>query len=121
MGSARKANTAAHRSTSLVVVAFALLLVGAAAAGAAALRTPLGGPGDVPADVAGRPAMGPEEIPAEVVTPTRAGDRSVASFAEFLAEIRGLGDGTPAPRPPDLDGLVARTARPSKVSSRWRR
>ncbi|MCB0964747.1 MAG: hypothetical protein KDA98_15830 [Acidimicrobiales bacterium] len=91
-------------------MALALGVVLAGAAGTAAIARSDDGPAAVSADVTGRPSMAAEEVPDEVLAPEQLGDRSVASFSAFLDTVRGFSHGAPAPRPPDLAGLLERTS-----------
>ena len=108
MGPTRGTAGRSRRTGAVVALAFGVVAVGAA--GASAVAGPDVSPTEPSADVTGRPPMGAEEIPASVIAPSHAGDRSVASFADFLATVRELADGTPAPRPADLEGLVEATS-----------
>lgn len=101
--------TASRRGTPMVALALGVVLAGGAA-GTAALARSDDGPAEVSADVTGRPSMAAEEIPDEVLAPGHVGDGSVASFSAFLETVRGFAHGSPAPRPPDLAGLLERTS-----------
>lgn len=94
-----------------VAVVGAASLGGAAVAGAELVAPDRAGTDPVggAAPEVDQPRMGVEEVPAAVFEPTQVGDGTGDSFAGFLASVRELYAGHPAPRPTDLAGIRART------------